>query len=134
MHRSPVPYILNKRGVKLRSEKEVKEIMNNKITVRTTMGQNKLPTDYEMSIFKWFLEGEPRHSHEELEKMAKDFYNEYSGDGKLKPTDSMLLEAFLKYVRSKEFNARFINVLKRTGNSKNEGMVHRILKKDLVVK
>ena len=54
----------------VRSEKEIKEKLENKEEVRKAFGKDKLPTDYEMSILKWALEGEPRYSISDLEKLA----------------------------------------------------------------
>ena len=55
----------------MRSEKEVKEKIELKEKLRKVFGKDKDPTDYEMSIFKWMLEGEPRYSVSELEKILK---------------------------------------------------------------
>ena len=67
----------------MRSEKEIKNKIENREEVRKAFGKYELPTDYELSILKWVLEGEPRYSIAELEKAweylrEKITYEEYT--------------------------------------------------------
>ena len=53
-----------------RSEKEIREMIENKEHVRKAFGLKTPPNDYEMSILKWCLEGESRYTIKELEKIS----------------------------------------------------------------
>lgn len=58
----------------MRSEKDIRKIMETKESVREALGLERLPSDYEMSIFKWVLTGEPRYSVKELQQLSEHPY------------------------------------------------------------
>ena len=79
----------------MRSEEEIREKLENKEKVKIALGLDKPPMDYEMSIFKWVLEGEPRYSVVELEKLHYHLAMEH-------PTESTTYKEFHALLKDKK--------------------------------